>query len=926
MAVNDVIGIKYMVPKLKFEVNPASSQSYTLYYRLWSSSADDGNAWTTVSSTYTANVYGENTNRIAIAGLADNTSYQFKLVNNADNSKVYISQFHTGTTIGLSDSPYYNKVLFPGQIYDWYGADLNTFGIPTGCTCYYKLDSHYSESIVAIQDSWSSLLAMPLPANPDLSTGKFKKVVQTYTSEVELSMTGFYVNEGSYLALPHKKWDDTSKSYVYTEYDFDGTITAYGMLSNNKWSLAFVFFCETGSIGTNEITILNMNTSGYVSYVHKYRIYINLNGYLCYSCTNGSSVTNTTSTIKVSEGKMYYAYMGSSEFGIYEAVYNSATDTFTFTNYEMSAPAPIGTNGSEYQSTSSKTPFCFGDSTTSGLVIGKIVVAPNSSKDEGLIKMLLIPNAYQPVFDISCKVDSISKNYKLTSKYLVTITNKKASFLMPLDLITRLGGTTASTITDVSVNLTSNDSVIATKTFSGFSYPSGGTTVTTSGIIDTAAQVEDSFDINFSTSADRVTDLQRYFFTKHGTWGGYNGGVNGHLIYFDANGNLILEQHGDHYKGTVTGVAKESKSDPYTGYGDALSLSSGFDTRSNKNCLRTGCALVSNKYMGYGEIDVWWRFPVGIWGICPAIWLFHYIEISDIDYRFDLSPWNLRNKQGSADDGFYRVVNNEIDIELPSHRVQGTMDISSLPSVFFDPDAMDDKTRVGFNSSGTYRLKLPSAPNSINSWVKESDTINPRYLPSYNTCKFNNWHGELYNGNGWRDTQDDYMGVGDGSDTIKEEYLALLTKLSDNINGYADGQFHKWTIKWLPNKTVLYVDDVLIRENKCFIPFNVMKLTIAGWFPTMKLAGDSSGVVDADGIRGSAGAIVPASNTQYIGTWAGNEASFEIAHFIVNRIKYVKYKSGDTVEGYTFKDSDFTNMKTYGESFPESGLRQFLKE
>ena len=174
---------------------------------------------------------------------------------------------------------------------------MNTFGIPTGCTCYYKLDSHYSESIVAIQDSWSSLLAMPLPANPDLLTGKFNKVVQTYTSEVELSMTGFYVNEGSYLALPHKKWDDMSKSYVYTEYDFDGTITAYGMLSNNKWSLAFVFFCETGSIGTNEITILNMNTSGYVSYVHKYRIYINLNGYLCYSCTNGSSVTNTTSAI-----------------------------------------------------------------------------------------------------------------------------------------------------------------------------------------------------------------------------------------------------------------------------------------------------------------------------------------------------------------------------------------------------------------------------------------------------------------------------------------------------------------------------------------------------------------------------------------------------------------------------------------------------
>ena len=47
----------------------------------------------------------------------------------------------------MTDSPYYNKTLFPGQIYDWYEAGLHLVGQPNtdDCAFCYWLNSKKRE-------------------------------------------------------------------------------------------------------------------------------------------------------------------------------------------------------------------------------------------------------------------------------------------------------------------------------------------------------------------------------------------------------------------------------------------------------------------------------------------------------------------------------------------------------------------------------------------------------------------------------------------------------------------------------------------------------------------------------------------------------------------------------------------------------------
>jgi len=68
--------------------------------------------------------------------------------------------------------------------------------------------------------------------------------------------------------------------------------------------------------------------------------------------------------------------------------------------------------------------------------------------------------------------------------------------------------------------------------------------------------LEDSFTLNFKDIYDSdpnnaekklIEELSTRFVTKHGTWGGYNGGCSGHLLYFNGDKNLVLEAHGDDY-------------------------------------------------------------------------------------------------------------------------------------------------------------------------------------------------------------------------------------------------------------------------------------------------------------------------------------------------------------------------------------------
>ena len=248
-----------------------------------------------------------------------------------------------------------------------------------------------------------------------------------------------------------------------------------------------------------------------------------------------------------------------------------------------------------------------------------------------------------------------------------------------------------------------------------------------------------------------------------------------------------------------------------------------------------------------------------------------------------------------------------------------------------------------------FQLNNISNPKSKSSWTKVGPVIIPRYEPSFQNVKFNNWIGERETGSGWAapvyengfikyTAEEVYKGKVD-TDILKEEYHSQLLHLANNLNGYADGKFHKWSIVWLPSRTLLLVDDVVVSENRGFIPFNQMKLTIAGWFPTMPAVYTSTtdeegnvtktaiGVKDSDGIHVAAGGTlsrVDDTAEGSIGTWAGTRANWGICQMEIESVKWEKYNVGNEVNfNGTITRIDSEPM-TLGESFPESGLRSLV--
>lgn len=118
-----------------------------------------------------------------------------------------------------------------------------------------------------------------------------------------------------------------------------------------------------------------------------------------------------------------------------------------------------------------------------------------------------------------------------------------------------------------------------------------------------------------------------------------------------------------------------------------------------------------------------------------------------------------------------------------------------------------------------------------------------------------------------------------------------------------------------------------------------MKLTIAGWFPTMpvayKVTEDEDGnqvktpigVTDRDGIHVTPGSVMTilddAANTS-IGTWAGTQANWQVCQMEIQSVEYLKYNAGESIV-LNGKTSYINEEPTaLGESFPESGLRYFI--
>lgn len=390
---------------------------------------------------------------------------------------------------------------------------------------------------------------------------------------------------------------------------------------------------------------------------------------------------------------------------------------------------------------------------------------------------------------------------------------------------------------------------------------------------------QDPFELDFENDFDNArAGLADLFYGLRSQWGGANGGVNPDLIYANRQSrSLILEAHGDSYDGPTIGVERNT--------GNPATHNIIGDPRYGQYWkTRVGATMLTSSYLGYGETTVRWKLPVGIRGVAPAIWFFHYMEFYPSDSRFYY--WQTRGLHPYGND--YLVVNNEIDMEQPSHIAQFEFATwAELAIAYFHPDSIDTATHIAVaddpdqSRNGLFRLVNVLSPNAFQSWSKISNTWQRINQPSFDHCKFNNWIGERGSGSGISYTQGDFDG---------EEYLAMLTDLEYD---YADGQYHDWTIKWLPTHTELWIDGVKKRENKLFVPFNGMRLTIGLWFPSSPDTNEPWKYATAR-------------------AWAGYPADFHALHLEISKISFTPYD-----------DSTTGVPELHSETYPDAGLTTF---
>lgn len=1004
--VSDKINIKYCIPKVTFTKKPSVTQYFNIYIKLYDADEEDYNERPWIL--YASNV-GVTTNgtfiysaslvnivkdgKLFINNLSDYKEYVIKFENVNNSVFTTIFKFKTGKAMTLKDSSYYGRVLFPEQNYDIHIAGTDKYDIPDAGSVwwYYPLDSHKYEKRYYELESYGSCIPgilssvnndhyeLPLDAPynyleiTDPASNETLTLCELKTKEDNSLLFFPFVHyvEGAWEAYASYDVDEGGGGIALPDFiDRKPSCVVY-IDSNSQESLRCLYHWDTrllSSLGTP------FDSNIYYCYV-----YIDQAGHLVckyYDNTTSQEVT-VTSTTALPLNRFFILNIVDHTYR--EWIVDPSEELGGHLGTVQTIDIPIVYSITPKPSASGlyegkiPTPFVLGGPNAEKLYIGRFA-ASTTGPDPDLDLKLLRPSIFKAYIDLEFhSTDDQTYSYRITQPSSKV---DSIGFVVPkiMDLFDK-------TIDYVNIKIKSKDTIKYSEVLSGLTVGN----VHVDAYTFSEKYTYNDFDVDFAsleTMEEKTTALKEMFFTKHGTWGGYNGGVNGHNCYFNHNGVLVLENHGDKYKGNLKAVGKEGlqKLSNYTGYGGDLYVGYSWDNRSNKQCLRVGTTLVSNKYFTFGKVDVWMRVPKGCYGVCPAIWFFHYIEVPEGDPRYNEYPYNQRVEQGSQEDGFYRVVNNEIDIELPSHLTKGTLDsFDDLPYCYFDPSAMDDKMTIGVGRSsqnsdllntGLFRLINPSNPYARDSWqqVPGYEGWYPlSYQPSFQNCKFNNWQGEYNSGDGWGhpvtyedeyyqehtvSAEDYYKGTdNDGPNPLvneKEEYLALFQHLSDDPDGVADNRFHKWTIEWLPDRTVLYLDDVCVRVNKGFVPFNVMKLTIGTWFPTMPLGMykggkvkkcnteeylEAQGVIDRNAIYGYENALInPIGEQKPIGTWAGVPADWEVCQIEVSRVKYVKYSRNDVINTYNNDQNgnripDTVTINTeptyYGESYPESGLRWF---
>lgn len=451
----------------------------------------------------------------------------------------------------------------------------------------------------------------------------------------------------------------------------------------------------------------------------------------------------------------------------------------------------------------------------------------------------------------------------------------------------------------------------------------------------TPAQAD--YDINFEGDFDAaVTEFKKRYYAKQKRWGGnMGGGTNGNLIYFNRGLKcLILEQHGDKYRGIVPAVAPAGAN----GYGlpvDLVENPLNYIPNTSQRTSRVGGLIQSVDYHPYGMFDCWFKVPKGMIGLAICLWYFHYQEIYNYDKTFKF--WTETGVKGytyadSVKSGYgatWVVINNEIDMELGSENTpyRTVMNPNSDTSIMWYVPGLSYRQAIGCTATGadygTWMIDWEASKAAIDAvtetdpqnsasylrsnqlkWVKIMDTIDEvNYGANVRSCRFNNWMNEAWNdGCGVYGTiANSQLGKGELSVNNRTPLGDIDPKAVQQSARYVekyydDGQYHKWSIDWKGDYTALYIDDEPIAICKAFVPFNPMTMLVGCWFP-------SGNAYDKNVLLGE------------WGTWSGVHADWEVGLMQVKRIKF---------KAYTEEEAPTTDMRYDCETYAEDGLREIL--
>lgn len=448
---------------------------------------------------------------------------------------------------------------------------------------------------------------------------------------------------------------------------------------------------------------------------------------------------------------------------------------------------------------------------------------------------------------------------------------------------------------------------------------------------------EVSYDIDFENDFNAaIVEFKKRYYAKQKRWGGnMGGGTNGNLIYFNRGLKcLILEQHGDKYRGVVPAVAPAGAN----GYGlpvDLVENPLNYVPNTSQRTARVGGLIQSVDYHPYGMFDCWFKVPKGMIGLAICLWYFHYQEIYNYDKAFKF--WTETGVKGltyadSVKSGYgatWVVINNEIDMELGSENTPYRTSVNPNvdTSIMWFVPGLSYRQAIGCTKDGadygTWIIDWEESKAAIEAvtstdpqnsdsylrsnqlkWVKIMDTIDEvNYGANVRSCRFNNWMNEAWNdGCGVYGTiANSQLGRGELSVNNRTPLGSLDLKQAEQSlryveHYYDDGAYHKWSIDYKGDYTALLIDDEVVAINKAFVPFNPMTMLVGCWFP-------SGNAYDKNVLLGD------------WGTWSGVNADWDTAMMQVKRIRF---------QAYTEAEAPTTDMRYDCETYAEDGLREIL--